>query len=357
MKAIFCLFTVLFLNSVANAQAFSVSGIVIDAVTKQPLRGASVFCPNTTFGTTTNAAGEYLLTLPNGGYDLTISFTGYESQSKRISQSAENLLHQNTELNEKQKSLEEVSITVTTEVKDGLAKYGSFFRDLFIGQSINSNKCTIQNPEVLHFFFSKKKNKLKVVAQENIIIQNKALGYTINYQLDSFTHEYGSGITQFTGFPLFEEMKGTDEEKQVWKDNREKAYFGSLLHFMHAYYDSTLAASGFKVELINKTTSKTKLLNNPYDSSFVTFDNEEMEWHFPSSLRIVYQDEIPEAGYLLKNKMPTTTKIQISQLDFLDNIIVQQNGYFYDQRDLIVQGYFEWEKIADFLPYNYNPED
>jgi hypothetical protein len=82
-----------------------------------------------------------------------------------------------------------------------------------------------------------------------------------------------------------------------------------------------------------------------------------MEWHFPSSLRIVYKDEIPEIGYLLKNKMPTTTKIQISQLDFLDSIIVQQNGYFFDQRDLIAQGYFEWEKIADFLPYNYVPED
>ena len=132
MKAILFILNVLFLNFVANAQSFSVSGIVIDATTKQPLRGASVFCPNTTFGTTTNASGEYLLTLPNGGYDLTISFTGYESQSKRISQSAENLLNQNTELNEKQKSLEEVSITVTTEVKDGLAKYGSFFRDLFI---------------------------------------------------------------------------------------------------------------------------------------------------------------------------------------------------------------------------------
>lgn len=357
MKAIFCLLIVILIGSIANAQSFSVSGIVIDAATKQPLRGASVFCPNTTFGTTTNASGEFLITLPNGGYDLTISFTGYESQSKRISQTSENLLNQITTLNEKQKSLEEVSVTVTTEVKDGLTKYGSFFRDLFIGQSINSNNCTIQNPEALHFFFSKKKNKLKVVAQENIIIQNKALGYTINYQLDSFTHEYNNGTTQFTGYPLFEEMKGSVDEIQIWKENREKAYFGSLLHFMHAYYDSTIAASGFKIELINKQSNKTKLLNNPYDSTFVTFYNEEMEWHFPGSLRIVYQDEIPEAGYLLKNKMVPTTKIQISQLDFLESIIVQQNGYFFDQRDLIVQGYFEWEKIADFLPYNYNPED
>jgi hypothetical protein len=357
MKAFLCLITILLINSIVTAQSYSVSGVVIDAASKQQLRGASVFCPNTTFGTTTNAAGEYLLTLPNGGYDLTISFTGYESQSKRISQTTENLLNQNTALNEKQKSLEEVSITVTTEVKDGLAKYGSFFRDLFIGQSINSSSCTIQNPEVLHFFFSKKKNKLKVIAQENIIIQNKALGYSINYQLDSFTHEYASGITQFTGYPLFEEMKGTVEETQVWKENREKAYFGSLLHFMHAYYDSTLGASGFKIELINKTNNKTKTINNPYDSALVSFEKEEMEWHFPGSLRIVYHDEIPEIGYLMKNKMPIATKIQISQLDFLDSIIVQQNGYFFDQHDLVVQGYFEWEKIADFLPYNYIPED
>lgn len=340
-----------------KAQPFTVSGIVIDAATKLPMRGASVFCQNTTLGTATNADGAFQLTLPSGGYDLVISFSGFETFSKRISSSTENLLNQNIELKEKQKSLEEISITVTTEVKDGLAKYGNFFRDLFIGQSLNANSCTIENPEVLHFFFSKKKNKLKITAQENIIIQNKALGYTIKYQLDSFTHEYSNGMTQFTGYPLFEEMQGTDMEVQAWKDKREKAYFGSLLHFMHAYYDSSIAESGFKIELINKTNNKTKQLNNPYDSAYVAHYEDEMEWHFPASLRIIYKDEIPEAGYLIKYKMAANTTVQISQLDFLDAITIQQNGYFFDQRDLIAQGYFEWEKIADFLPYNYIPEN
>jgi hypothetical protein len=357
MKVILCLMTVLMWGIYSKAQPFTVSGNVIDAATKQPMRGASVFCQNTTLGTTTNADGAFQLTLPSGGYDLVISFSGFETFSKRISSSTENLLNQNIELKEKQKSLEEISITVTTEVKDGLAKYGTFFRDLFIGQSLNASSCTIENPEVLHFFFSKKKNKLKITAQENIIIHNKALGYTIKYQLDSFTHEYSNGITQFTGYPLFEEMKGTDSEIQDWKDKREKAYFGSLLHFMHAYYDSTIAESGFKIELINKTNNKPRQVYNPYDTTYVSFYEGEMEWHFPASLRIIYKDEIPEAGYLLKNKMAANTSIQISQLDFLDTITILQNGYFFDQHDLIAQGYFEWEKIADFLPYNYMPDN
>jgi hypothetical protein len=41
-------------------------------------------------------------------------------------------------------------------VKDGLAKYGAFFNEEFIGKTPNGKQTSIQNPEVLHFFFSKK---------------------------------------------------------------------------------------------------------------------------------------------------------------------------------------------------------
>ncbi|MFN9782027.1 MAG: carboxypeptidase-like regulatory domain-containing protein, partial [Sphingobacteriales bacterium] len=41
------------------AQGYRVSGTVIDAQTRQPLAGASVFCQNTTIGTLTNSNGEF----------------------------------------------------------------------------------------------------------------------------------------------------------------------------------------------------------------------------------------------------------------------------------------------------------
>ena len=346
-----CLYLFPFL---AGAQSYVVGGTVIDNKTQQPLGGASVFCQNTTIGTLTNSNGEFRLTVPAGGYDIVVSFTGYETQSVRISQQMENVQSLRFIMKEKDKSLEEVSITVTNEVKDGLAKYGSFFKEQFIGLTQNSRLCTIENPETLRFFYSKKKNRLKITAREDILISNMALGYRIRYQLDSFTHEYGTGITQYTGYPLFEEMQGTDEQKKTWMDNRETAYYGSLLHFMRAYYDSTLGESGFKLELVDEKGGKNRTVNNPYDSSLAVQDDHELEIR-QKKMRVVYPLEKPEELYLQKNKLSAGTTIQISQIDFLDDIVIEQNGYFYDQRDVLTQGYWSWEKLADFLPYNFIP--
>lgn len=349
-----CLFL---LHISVNAQSYTVAGTVIDQKTQQPLAGASVFCQNTTIGTLTNINGEFRLTVPSGGYDIVVSFTGYETQSSRIGQQSENLQSLRFILKEKDKSLEEVSITVTNEVKNGLEKYGDFFKEQFIGLTENSKLCAIENPTALRFFFNKKKNRLKIIAKEDIMISNMALGYRIKYQLDSFTHEYGTGITQYTGFPLFEEMQGTDEQKKTWAANRETAYYGSLLHFMRAYYDSTLGDSGFKIELVDDKGGKNRSLNNPYDSSIAVQENNELEIHSSKKMRVVFPLEKPEAFYLQKNKLSMNTTIQVSLIEYIDAITIEQNGYYYDQRDVLTQGYWSWEKLADFLPYNFIPED
>jgi len=357
MKSILFIATISLFSLTVKAQAYVISGTVIDQKTQQPLGGASVFCQNTTIGSLTNVNGEFRLTVPAGGYDIVVSYTGYETQSSRINQQADNLQSLRFILKEKDKSMEEVSVVATTEVKDGLVKYGSFFKEQFIGLTQNASQCTIENPETLKFFFSKKKNRLKITAKEDIIINNPALGYRIRYQLDSFTHEYGTGITQYTGYPLFEEMKGTEEQMNTWNNNREIAYYGSMLHFMRAYYDSTLGESGFKLELVDEKTGKNKSLYNPYDSLIATLEGNELDIHGGKKMRVVYGDEKPEQLYLQKNKLSPNTTIQISQVDFVDDIVIEQNGYYYDQRDLLTQGYWSWEKLADFLPYNFIPKE
>ncbi len=36
--------------------------------------------------------------------------------------------------------------------------------------------------------------------------------------------------------------------------------------------------------------------------------------------------------------------------------MVEQNGYYYDQTDVSISGYWEWQKVADMLPFNYSLE-
>jgi len=36
-----------------------------------------------------------------------------------------------------------------------------------------------------------------------------------------------------------------------------------------------------------------------------------------------------------------------------ESLTIEQNGYFYDQNNLSISGYWAWEKVADQLPYDY----
>jgi len=67
------LLSLLTVSSVITYGQFSVSGKIVDSATKEPLSSASVYCQNTTIGTTTNKDGEFSLQLKSGGYELIIS--------------------------------------------------------------------------------------------------------------------------------------------------------------------------------------------------------------------------------------------------------------------------------------------
>ncbi len=130
------------------------------------MQGASIFAQNTTLGEASDAAGNFSIRLPDGGYSLVVTYTGYETESMRINHATSDDSNLVFELSPKEKALEEVSVAISNEVKDGWQKYGVFFTDNFIGQTSFAKQCVIKNPEILHFYFSKKRNRLKVLAKE-----------------------------------------------------------------------------------------------------------------------------------------------------------------------------------------------
>jgi len=70
---------------IARSQ-FVVTGSVLDSATREPLTPASVFCQNTTLGTVTNKQGDFSISLKSGGYDLIFSYTGYQTQTIRVTE-------------------------------------------------------------------------------------------------------------------------------------------------------------------------------------------------------------------------------------------------------------------------------
>ncbi len=344
------------LTVISQEKTFFVSGKVIDGKTSQALAGASVFCQNTTIGTISKSDGSFSLRLANGGYDMVVSYTGYETRLIRIGKGNKENDSLIVELKEEDKSLGEVVVAGSAEVADGWSKYGQFFLDNFIGTTPNAGQCILENKDAVKFYFYKKRNKLKIKAVQDLVITNNALGYKIRYQLDSFVYEYGTNVSSYTGYPLFEEMTGTPEQQETWKQNRLYSYSGSRLHFIRSWYDSTLKDEGFVLELADSNNRNTlTTVPDPYDPKFYAVDSGDVEISIAGRLRVSYTNQAPDKKYLEENKFPAGTKVEISAIDILNGIVIEENGYFYDQSDVTNIGYWSWKKLAEVLPYDYVP--
>ncbi len=348
--------SMMFVSAVfSQTKTFTIHGKVLDLKSGNPLAGASVFCQNTTVGTLSANDGVFGLRMNNGGYDLVVSYTGYETQVVRVSNSSKDVDSLTIMMKEQDKSMEAVAVTGSAEVADGFTKYGSFFMENFIGSSAGADKCTISNPQALHFYYYKKRNKLKVKAKDELVITNDNLGYRIRYQLDSFVNDYSTHISSYTGYPLFEKMTGTPEQEDTWARNREHAYTGSRLHFMRSWYDSTLRDEGFDVESVDSATGRATKLVDPYDSSFYSMDSTTLNVDVHGKIRVTFRNQAPDKNYLIKNKFPTNARLQISTLEMPNGISIEENGYFYFQDETTNQGYWSWKKLSELLPYDYNP--
>lgn len=101
--------TVILLLYTASAWSQTIQGVVTDSL-NQPLPGTSVMIKGKTIGTTTDAAGAYALTDPEGfgsGTVLVFSFIGYETREVPFSGS----LTINVQLREDSRMMQEVVVT------------------------------------------------------------------------------------------------------------------------------------------------------------------------------------------------------------------------------------------------------
>lgn len=359
-----------------------ITGKVIDAETRQAIPGASVFLTNTTIGTIANENGEYHLSIPAGKFDVVFSSVGY--LTRVITSSAADSFAL-VKLLPKVKTLDDIEIRWE---KDGWEIWGRFFLDNFIGTTEQSEDCRLKNPGVLKFRHDKVKGELTVVASAPLIIENKALGYTVRYQLENFNYQFGTRQLFYEGFPFFEEMAGGAAREKRWNRNRLDAYEGSIMHFMRALFRNRLAAEGFEVHQLRKIRNAAKdsirmkirsgayhtnaydrnllsqpdfidLLNKnilPADSVAYAVDSVTAGLSFRDYLDVLYTKRKAPPKYILLN--PDKTREMISQitLNETDEVQIQGNGLFSPSNGVLSLGYWAWsEKIATLLPLDYKP--
>ena len=83
MQKIFLLF--LFFCAVDNLHAQSLSGLVTDSASHEPIINAVVYIPQLKLGSTTDTNGYYNITgIPRGAYDVEVQYVGYANYNRHI---------------------------------------------------------------------------------------------------------------------------------------------------------------------------------------------------------------------------------------------------------------------------------
>jgi len=392
-------------------------GRIIASDTHKPVIAANVFLSNTSVGTISDDKGEFVIhRFPEGRFDMVISFIGYETyhvtvQSNQLPDQLEILLQPKTE------ELQEV--TVESYDKYGWEKWGTVFTENFIGTSAFAENCKLINKDVVRFRLDKKTNTIKATADDQLLIENNALGYILKYNLIKFEFNLDTKEFMYQGFPFFEEMKtNRNGLEKRWMENRQTAYYGSLTHFMRSLYRNKLQEEQFEVrkwvlvpdeerkrvkamypveakKLVPKRTTiltekgnsvvvedsanviradslvyyqsimqqqdqKNVLINIllPGDSLAFAIDSVTAGLQFEDHLQILYRPKrnpVEYQKYILRN----TYYLPVSSGLYRTSpklVVVLANGSYFEGINLMTTGFWAWwEKMCNKLPYEYWP--
>jgi hypothetical protein len=383
---------------VARAQG-SLSGVVRDSATNEPLSFASVFLANTTLGVTTTEQGTFTFPkVPAGTYDVVGSYVGYRlaKQSVTVGPAPQQLT---LRLGPTASRLGEVVVRPNPHRADDYRK----FVELLLGRSTFSQQCRIRNPDDVLVDFDTEKNELTASAYQFVQVDNQALGYRIKYYGLQFSTNFTQHVVSFYGQPVFEEMTGSARQQRRWAANRAKAYYGSVTHFLQSVHDGDISGPGFLAQRLRIVPNKhfpradslrRQLLRErlnwalsraeqdslarwakvprafsmlyakprPLDSlRRVSADGQHVFLRFVDNLQVSYLREGPDPNYQIRTTLPTNAPLppadrQVSQLVLMvPEIEIQPNGQLANPLAVFTDEYWGFEKMGEFLPVNYLP--
>lgn len=362
-------------NKYSKEARVEVNGWVREYHSKDPIEGVNVFLNGTTQGTVTDKYGNYKLSnVLKGNYTLVFSHVGYETASYPLSAEPDHTYVINGLLDFKVQTLSYIEIISDPIVnEDEWPKYYRMFSKEFLGTSANASKCEILNPEVLQFSYSETTNTFKAEALEPLIIQNNALGYIINYNLDFFSKE--NQRTSFYGKARFESITPLNHRIQRrWKKNRLKTYNGSIFHFFKSLISDNVYEEGFKIYQVNDISDIELHTLRHLTGKNILKAHGQNEWilSFHSYVLVTYSRELESTQYIREMDQSTIKINGISLSKPLNSntpaeqktiielkrkfVTLDSNGQIKEPIGLTTIGYWAWERMAEMMPADYNPK-
>ncbi|WLD23519.1 carboxypeptidase-like regulatory domain-containing protein [Flavobacterium dauae] len=349
-----------FLSVFTNAQ--TIKGIVLSAESGKPIEAASVFLDNTTIATESDSEGNFQINIPaNNKNQLVVSAFGYEYFIVSDPTKTTNLKIQ---LKTEDTLLEELIIDKNVFTRKQMLKA---FKHFFIGNTKNAKRTKILNEDDLVFYYDTKTNLFSTYSDKPVIINNKNLGYTINFHLDTFQVQFNYQTLDpknyvnsfYLGYSQFIE---TSKSKDKIIKNREETYKNSSAAFFKNLMlnnleseDFILAVNGLKVDpleyfkidkaldfsticVIQKPVRKTPVVDKK------AFVNGVID---PNKITKYKETQVP---FTILNMKTKEQSIMYFQQECTQ---VSTSGQLLKPTDVLFGGFFGDLKTADMLPFDF----
>ena len=149
-----------------------------------------------------------------------------------------------------------------------------------------------------------------------------------------------------------------------WEKQRERAYRGSINHFMRSLKAEQLRQNDFKLFLLTKVPAtsheafaETERRRDTVYSVLPISESALFKRNFNERglFKIVYTGETQEINYDRSPRsylLPQTSYFQITH----HGLIIYDNGYYEDPLGYILDGYLGWSSnVAELFPLEYQP--
>ncbi|MGB3545223.1 carboxypeptidase-like regulatory domain-containing protein [Rubrivirga sp.] len=347
----------------ASAQTGSLVGTVLGE-TGEPLSGATVYLSGTTRGDATDDAGRYeILSVPPGAYRLVGSLVGYEPVVQEVDLEDGDTVTTDFTLYTARRTVGFVRVEAPRDTR-WTGQNVRFVR-AFLGESARGDSARIVNPEVLEF--QERAGVLQAAAAKPLLIENRALGYLLTYDLRAFVQT--ADEVRYDGDARFEPLDpGSDLEAERWARARADAYRGSLAHLLRTLVEDDLEDSGFTLTLDEDRATGTMGTMGQGDAARVVRRRDVFRHdrdgggvlRFRGELGVRY-DEPEDPAFarsaLVRGESRPTANAQQSLIELrAPEVRLDERGTPEAPLDVLTRGYMGFERLADLVPDDYAPD-
>lgn len=325
---------IFFLANFASAQIV-VSGTVMDEK-NEPLSSVAIYINGTTIGTTSDFEGKFSLSIPSSlNAYLVINYVGYKPQYFKIEDKSFDLT---VTLEEERIELKEVTMQKDLFTRTELL---ALFREYFLGKTPAGLGCHIKNEDDLYFNYDEEYYTMKAFSDKPLLIENKYLGYNIEYTLLEFECELNrlsvnpKNVSRsfYGGTSIFTDVNPS--KANLIK--RQLSYKGSTLHLFR--------------NILKKEWSKEEFLL--FGEAYILDPNEYFKITNNTVAVTEYKKSTAKKSQVAEFNL-MYNKNQFSKIIFFTSkFSIDAFGLFSDYDKIYFSGEITNKKIGDMLPSNY----